>query len=147
MAMAVKDNISLLLVKIQPHVSRIAVVRMAATTATTPAHPNATSIAMRALLGLFAPSSLPTLVETAKLSADGKMYRSAVVWIRTPILATVASGSISNPERMIMNSYHHHSRHTETQLGIAKFSNGLHSFKQSRDHPVHEFLYLPDHQR
>ncbi len=147
MAIAVRDKMSLLLVKIWPQVWRIVVVKVAARTATTPAHPRATSIAVRALPGRLAPSSLPTRVDTAKLSADGKMYTSAVVWIKMPMVATVASALINNPERMIMNSYHHHSRHTDTQLGMAKFSSGLHSLRHSTDHPVHDFLYLPDHHK
>ncbi len=147
MAMAIRDKILLLLVKIWPHLWRIVVVKVVAIIATTPAHPKATSIAVRALPGRLAPSSLLTRVDTAKLSADGKMYTNDVVWIKMPMLATVASALINKPERMIMNSYHHHSKHTDTQLGMAKFNNGLHSFKHCIDHPVHDFLYLPDHHR
>ncbi|CAA6666063.1 unnamed protein product [Spirodela intermedia] len=40
--------------------------------------------------------------------------------------ATVALGSGSRPQSRIMSSYHHHSKQTDTQLGVARRTRGLH---------------------
>lgn len=93
-----------------------------------------------ALVGCFAPSSFPTLVETLKLRDDGKMYISAVVWIKIPIDATVARGFCNNPHSKIMISYHHHSRHTEMQLGMASLVRDFQPFKHSDEIAHHVFV-------
>ena len=93
-----------------------------------------------ALVGCFAPNSFPTLVETLKLRDDGKMYIRAVVWIKIPIDATVACGFCNNPHSKIMISYHHHSRQTEMQLGMAKLVRDFQPFRQSDEIAHHVFV-------
>ena len=45
--------------------------------------------------------------------------------------ATVDFGSGKSPHRRIINSYHHHSRQTDTQLGKAKRASGAHPIRDS----------------
>uniref|UniRef100_A0A5K1GYT2 Uncharacterized protein n=1 Tax=Nymphaea colorata TaxID=210225 RepID=A0A5K1GYT2_9MAGN len=61
-----------------------------------------------------------------------------VVCMRMPIDATVALGFRSSPHSRIMISYHHHSRHTETQLGTAKLRRERQSLRHSLDGLTHE---------
>jgi hypothetical protein len=58
--------------------------------------------------------------------------------------ATVALGFNNSPHSKIMISYHHHSRHTEMQLGMAKFKRVFHSLKHSIENPPHVFLWTPE---
>ncbi|BAS90576.1 Os04g0571450 [Oryza sativa Japonica Group] len=83
--------------------------------------------------GCPAPSSLLTRVDTPKLSDEGKMYMSDVVWISMPMDATVACGFSSRPHSRIMISYHHHSRQTLTQLGSARLMSSPQPRKLSAD--------------
>ncbi|KAI4366515.1 hypothetical protein MLD38_022385 [Melastoma candidum] len=94
-----------------------------------------TMAAIRALAGRPAPSSFPTLVEAPRLRDEGKTYTREVVWMRMPMEATVAFGLLRRPQRIIISSYHHHSRQTETQVGTARAS--------SEDHPRRQ-LWLGD---
>ncbi|CAA7387747.1 unnamed protein product [Spirodela intermedia] len=45
--------------------------------------------------------------------------------------ATVARGLTSSPQRMIISSYHHHSRQTEVQVGTARRTRVDHPRRQS----------------
>ena len=56
----------------------------------------------------------------------------------------VAFGFTKRPHSIIMNSYHHHSRQTETQVGIASDSNEDHPLMQSTLGETHEALYAPE---
>ncbi|KAG5616860.1 hypothetical protein H5410_016684 [Solanum commersonii] len=55
-----------------------------------------------------------------------------------PIEATVAFGLINKPHSKIMISYHHHSKQTEMQLGIAKFKSDFHPLRHSIDNLSHK---------
>ncbi|KAI4389832.1 hypothetical protein MLD38_002014 [Melastoma candidum] len=85
-----------------------------------------------ALAGWPPPSSFPTLVDTPRLRDEGKMYTSEVVCMRMPMEATVAFGLVRRPQRIIMSSYHHHSRQTETQVGTARARREDQPRRQSR---------------
>lgn len=73
MAIAVRDKIVWSDVNNHPHTWRMVVVKVMAKMPTTTAQKRATNMAIRALCGLLAPSSLPILVETARLSEEGNM--------------------------------------------------------------------------
>ena len=49
----------------------------------------------------------------------------------------MALGFVKRPQRMIMISYHHHSKQTETQLGAASFRSGVQPVRHSRVGGVH----------
>ncbi|KAJ0519685.1 hypothetical protein HanRHA438_Chr10g0430801 [Helianthus annuus] len=127
-------------VKNLPHWCLINVVNSIAIRPNTTAHTSEIIIEIRALAGRFAPSSFPTLVDTPRLNAEGKTYTNDVVWMRIPIEATVALGFASNPHSIIMSSYHHHSRHTETHVGMAYAKREDHPRRQSALGATHESL-------
>ncbi|GER40519.1 gamma-glutamyl hydrolase 2 [Striga asiatica] len=105
-----------------------------------------TTAAFRALPGLPAPNSFPTLVDTPKLNDEGKTYTNDVVCISIPIDPTFELGSGKSPHSKIMISYHHHSRHTLTQLGTASLTSGFQFSKHSSAEitPPHVFTYIFD---
>uniref|UniRef100_A0A3Q7HI52 Uncharacterized protein n=1 Tax=Solanum lycopersicum TaxID=4081 RepID=A0A3Q7HI52_SOLLC len=72
------------------------------------------------------------------------MYINDVVWIKIPIDATVALGLTNNPHNKIIISYHHHSKQTLTQLGIAKSNNDFHPLKQSNEIELQVLIYTFD---
>ncbi|KAJ6811264.1 protein DETOXIFICATION 48-like [Iris pallida] len=45
---------------------------------------------------------------------------------------------------MIISSYHHHSRHIETQLGTARDRTGPHPRRHSSDIPAHVSRQAPE---
>ncbi|KAK9031622.1 hypothetical protein V6N11_055917 [Hibiscus sabdariffa] len=55
-----------------------------------------------------------------------------VVWIKIPMEATGALGFTKSPHHTVINSYHHHSKQTETQLGSASLSSGFQPVKHSK---------------
>ena len=73
-----------------------------------------------------APSEWPTLVVNATLSENGNTYKNPSVWMRIPMVASVACGLLSKPHKNNIISYHHHSKHTEMQL------SGFHPWKAER---------------
>ncbi|KAF1890193.1 hypothetical protein Lal_00025526 [Lupinus albus] len=56
----------------------------------------------------------------------------------------VAFGFTRRPHNIIINSYHHHSRQTETQVGIASASNEDHPLMQFMLGETHDSLYTPE---
>lgn len=58
------------------------------------------------------------------------------------MVATAAFAFMRRPEKMIINSYHHHSKQTDTQLGMAKVRRDLHSLKHSVDQPPQHLLWM-----
>ncbi|KAJ0909883.1 hypothetical protein HanRHA438_Chr07g0326321 [Helianthus annuus] len=137
---AVNAMISLSWVNIVAHKFLTLVAKSKAENPNIKLHASPTSAARFAQSGRPAPNSLPTRVDTLKLNEDGNMYINAVVCIKIPIEATVARGFTNNPHSKIMISYHHHSRQTDIQLGIAKLSSEFHPFRHSLDTPPHVFL-------
>lgn len=128
----VSSRTSVSLVKILPHASLPNMVPKNPKKEVNRASPMATTAANRALLGLPAPSSLPTRVDAAALSAVGNVYIREVVCIIIADVAKATRGSDKYPARIVMNSYHHHSKQTAMQLGIANRSRTLHSFRSMR---------------
>ncbi|KAL4014911.1 hypothetical protein IC575_027132 [Cucumis melo] len=88
----VSSRISSSFVKTLPHVLLPTVVNASPINEPTNANPIATTAASRAFLGRPAPSSWPTLVETAALRAIGNVYISEVVWITMPEVASAIRG-------------------------------------------------------
>ena len=115
----VSSRTSLSLVKILPHASLPNMVPNNPKNEVKRASPMATTAVNRALLGLPAPSSLPTRVEADALSAVGNVYMREVVCITIADVARATRGSDKYPARIVINSYHHHSKQTAMQLGIA----------------------------
>ncbi|CAA7393710.1 unnamed protein product [Spirodela intermedia] len=52
--------------------------------------------------------------------------------------ATVAWGLTKRPQRRIISSYHHHSRHTDAHVGTASRSRADHPRRQSTPGLTHE---------
>ena len=123
----VSSRTSLSLVKILPHASLPNMVPNNPKNEVKRASPMATTAVNRALLGLPAPSSLPTRVEADALSAVGNVYMREVVCITIADVARATRGSDKYPARIVMNSYHHHSKQTAMQLGIASRRRTPHS--------------------
>ncbi|KAG5623964.1 hypothetical protein H5410_009182 [Solanum commersonii] len=59
---------------------------------------------------------------------------------RIPIVDTASAALKRTPDNKIINSYHHHSKHTEIQLGTARIKIGFHPSKHSVDQPCQDFL-------
>ena len=64
--------------------------------------------------------------------------------MRIPMQAIASSEFQSRPEKTTMSSYHHHSKQTETQLGIPWQRMGFHSLKHCVDQPGQDRLQAPE---